>query len=79
MHIIEGGIFEEITHLSLEDLTHSICQVQEGFEEVFSIGKMATISAWTLTFEMQCTLLGAASRHMSTILLTPQSQQADLL
>ena len=35
--------------------------------------------AWTpSTFEMQCTLLGAASRRVSTILLTPQSQQADL-
>lgn len=42
--IIEGGIFEEIAHLSFEDLTHSICQVQEGFEEVFSIGKMAKMT-----------------------------------
>ena len=38
MHIIEGGIFKGIANLSFEDLTHSVCQVQEGFEDVFSIG-----------------------------------------
>ena len=44
MHIIKGGIFEEIAHLSFEDLTHSICQVQEGFEEVLSVRKMAKMT-----------------------------------
>ena len=38
MHITEGGMFKGIANLSFEDLTHSVCQVQEGFEEVFSIG-----------------------------------------
>jgi hypothetical protein len=37
VHIIEGGIFKGIANLSFEDLTHGVCQVQEGFEEVFSI------------------------------------------
>ena len=50
MHIIEGGTFKGIANLSFEGLTHSGCQVREGFEDVFSIGNDGK-DHWRLRYE----------------------------